>query len=165
MFTAEYCTTHPWHSVFCAWASPCTSPYLLRGDTALSLLASCTHLMFLCRFSCGLVLSKARILFDSPGKPGSHPPQEMWFCFEAGRLVENRIRQIEKRNLGRRILVGARFITHRLHCIVRIIAISERTSYVRYVRSRPDHAPAQPGLSGTVVRLCTRSLLGPLPSR
>lgn len=62
----------PGHSVCCTWPLPCPSPHLLRGDTALSLPASCTHLMFLCRFSCGLVRSQAPILFDSPGSPGSH---------------------------------------------------------------------------------------------
>lgn len=83
---------HPWRSVCCTWPLPCPSPHPLRGDTAPSLPASCTHLMFLCRFSCGLVCLQGLVLFDSPG---SH--RNCGFCFEAGHLAGNRIRQIENR--------------------------------------------------------------------
>lgn len=81
---------HPWHSVR-STLSPTlsSSPHLLRGDTTLPLLACCTHLMFLCCFSCGLVCSQNRLLFDGPG------PQDLWFGFETGHLVGNKFRQVK----------------------------------------------------------------------
>lgn len=56
--------------------------------------------------SCSFVLRSASL--PSPG-PIRQPrvPHELWFCFEAGHVAGNRIRQMGKRNLGRRILVAA----------------------------------------------------------
>ena len=173
----EYCrmgtaTTHPWHPVSCAWPLPCTSPHLLRGDTALPLPASCTHLMFLCRLSCGLVLSQALILFDSPG---SHRNcgfvSKRAILWETGSDRTDRKANSRTPNLG-----GSTLITHPLlvHSALFKSASSRYptgrpTQYtVPTLRRRPSstggHAPAQPRLPGTVEKLWAMSSLAPLPS-
>lgn len=137
-----YCTMHPWLSVCCAWPLPCPSPHLLRGDTALPLPASCTHLMFLCRFSCGLLRSQALILFDSPRSPGSHT--NCGFVSKRAISRETGSDKSKKRNLGSRMMNLReinRLITLPLpvHCAV-YLSGSSRYPTRDVLRSRPSSA-------------------------
>lgn len=157
---------HPWVPVCCTWPLLCPSPHLLRGDTALPLPASCTHLMFLCRFSCGLLRSQALILFDSPGSPGSHT--NCGFVSKRAIWRDTGSDRSKNRNLGRRMmnLWESRLITLPLpvHCAVylpvRIITISNkrRLTQQTLIGRRPCSC-LQSGVPGTPGRLYTKYVL------
>lgn len=130
---------HPWLSFCCTWPSPCPSPHLLRGDTALPLPASCTHLMFLCRFSCGLVCSQALILFDSPGSPGSHT--NCGFVSKRAISRETGSDKSKNRNLGRRMMNSGRaglLLTHCLYTVLYTCQDHHDIQQEMSTRSRPS---------------------------
>lgn len=153
---------------------PAPSPHPLRGDTALSLPASCTHLMFLCRFSCGLVCPQALILFDGPGSPGSHTNCGFVSYRAISRESESdrsKNRNLEAPNLGRARLLLTHFPSaHTAH------STAITTDTVRHsrdhdiqqdvLRSRPSstggHAPVPTSAARHAWETRNQQLAGPL---